>query len=233
VRQWLAALLAAAGAFFDIKSQIWLIQNSTEPYELDPSPLFYVAAAIGLALRAFWARYLAICFAAAIITVKLFWFSDPIAPIAVRLAFILLLSGASMRSLFEESAGGQSRWARNADERIGRLRLLFVAQAVALALIWAPGDHLSPIARPLAIAAGLVLAGLVLQQTWAALLVVPVVGLELYLASRSFGVRVHWGLPPAWSYPATLVATSILSLVVVSPFLRGFVRKLIGERASS
>jgi hypothetical protein len=131
-----------------------------------------------------------------------------------------------MRSLFEDRAGGRNRWASALDDRVSRLRVLFVAQSAALAMLWAPGSSLSLIARPVTIAAGVALAGLVFQRTWGALLLVPALALEAYLACCAIGVKVHWGNPPAWSYPATLLVAIGVSLLVLAPFARAFARSL-------
>jgi hypothetical protein len=233
VRQWVAVAFLGWGAIAEWRAHIDIEKLFAHPETLrdqDPAVLLYLVGAIGLAVRAFWARYWAICILYALLTVHLFWGEVLTQATAFHVGFILLLSGHSMKSLFEQRESTLNRWGTEVDARIHRLRGLFIAQSIALALIWAPGSTLSPIARPLIVVAGLALAGLVFQRTWGALLLLPVLAVEAYLATLTFGQRVHWGDPPAWAFPATLLAGVVVSLAVLTPFLRGIVRTLATER---
>jgi hypothetical protein len=231
VRQWIAVALLTYGAVVmsarEIKS---LIAQPLASYDFDPAALFYLAGAIGFAVRAFWARYLAICFAIALLTLDVFWRDPASVWSAFGVGAILLVSGRSMRALFEQRDSRLNRWATVVDARIHRLRGLFIAQAIALAMLWAAGSTLSTIARPLTLVAGLAIGGLVFQRAWGALLLAPVLAGEAYLAVLAFGQKVHLGDPPAWAFPAVLLAVVIVSLAVLAPFLRGVAGKLATER---
>jgi hypothetical protein len=226
VRRWIVVTFLVIGAVVTAQRQVVALLDPAASWELDPAWALYLAGAVGFAVRAFWARYLAICFMVALLTLDVFWRSVDASSVTL-LAFILLISGPSMRRLFEDRPDGGGRWGRGGDRRIGLLRVLFVAQAVALALLWGAGARHLPLVRPLALAAGLPLAGLAFQRTWAALLAVPLLAAEAWLALWAFGVdKVHWGTPPAWAFPVTLLATVAASAVVLGPFVRGFVRAL-------
>jgi hypothetical protein len=232
VRQWAVVAFLGWGAIEEGRANIDIDKLFAHPeglFDYDPAMFLYLVGAIGLAVRAFWARYLAICFLVALLTVDVFWRHPLSTYSAFRVGFILLLSGHSMRVLFEQRESGLNRWATAGDARIHRLRGLFIAQSIALAMIWAPAS-LSPIAHPLTLVAGLALAGLVFLRTWGALLLAPILAAEAYLATLTFTHKVHWGDPPAWAFPATLLAAVFVSLLVLAPFLRGMVRNLATER---
>jgi hypothetical protein len=227
VRLGLAVVVMLAGAFDVTRTQLEIHRSFPAFYSFDPAPIFYLAGAVGLALRWFWARYLAICFAVAIIAVNVFW--GPTAKVlAIGLPFLALLAGPTMRALFEGRAGRLNRWAAELDRRVARLRLLFVAQSVVLALLFAAAGWLPRGALPLVAAAGLTLGGLVFQRTWAALAMAPIVVLEGALAVRSIGVELPSLALPAWSFPLTLLVACGVSLAVIAPMLRAFGRKLRG-----
>jgi hypothetical protein len=224
VRQWVAVAFLAAGVVSVADAQIHLLRDAPAYHQHDPALFLYAAGALGLALRAFWARYLAICVAAAITTIQVVSGWRVSSSSLLMLAFILLLSGRSMRGLFEGRAGARNRWAADLDRRIARLRVLFVAQSMVLGLVWAAAPDVSPIGRPLTLVAGLALAGLVFQRTWGALLLVPVLAAEIYLAAAA--VRVGWGFAPEGCLPALLVALSGLSAVLLAPLLRAFAERV-------
>ena len=194
--------------------------------ELDPAPLFYLAGILGLGLRLFWARYLVICFVASITAIGVVWGSQPGATAAVGLLLIASLSGRTMRALFEERAARMNRWAGQLDRRVGRLRLLFVAQSLGMGLLWAIGSRLSPSAVPLVVAAGVVLVGLVFQRTWAALAVAPVILLEGALAVKSFSATIPYSDLPSWVFGSILLLAVGVSLVVIAPLLWAIGQKL-------
>ncbi|APR80813.1 Hypothetical protein A7982_06160 [Minicystis rosea] len=193
----------------------------------DPAPIFYTVGAVGLALRLFWARYLAICFAAAVLSVRVL--CDGISEANLfALGIVVLLSGRSMQSLFEARAARLNHWATELDRRVTRLRMLFVAQAVAIGLIFGWGRWLSPGAVPLVGAAGLTIFGLVFQRTWGVLAIVPVIGLEACLAVRSTQVRLPLIAFPSWCFTAVLSVACAVSLAVIAPLLWALGQKLRG-----
>jgi hypothetical protein len=225
IRQWLAvAALAAEGA----RQVAWHVDvyRSPYPYHFDPAPIFYLAGAVALALRVFWARYLAICFMSAIIAISFFWWPYPLPTIAGGLALIALLSGRTMRARFEGRAGRRNHWAAELDRRVARLRMLFVAQSIVMGLLFAPRLWLSPGVLPLVLAAGLALAGLVFQRTWAVLAIAPVIALEACLAARTIGVPMHVWNPPQWTLTAVLFIGCGVSLAVIFPMLQAFAQKV-------
>lgn len=226
VRQWLAVALLAFGAVKTGAAQVELLSTANLAYAFDPAPLFYAAGALGLALRAFWARYLAICFAAAITAIRFLWYQGSDASryggLLAGLAFMAILSGPTMRRLFDERAGKMNRWAEALDGRVKRLRILFVAQAVVLGLIFAGRFALPAFALPVVVVGGLALAGLVLLQTWGALLMAPAIGLEAYLALQSADIVRPAEAPAAWIHTAVLLVACGVSLVVLAPLLRAF-----------
>ena len=228
IRQWLAVAVLLFGAWDVGSAQLRMYASRWDALRADPAPLFYLAGGVGLALGMFWARYLAICFATAILAIDVFSARSSVSWLAAGLGFIALLSGRTMEGLFEGRTGRLNRWAAGVDHRVARLRLLFVAQSVVIGLIWAAASRLSPGARPLAVAATLTLGGLVLQRTWAALLLAPIIGLEACLAAQTVGVRIHFGAPPPWTFTATLFVACAVSLAVISPMLAAFARKLRG-----
>ena len=232
VRQWTAVVVLGLGAVAELSRQLqsW----STPSYHFDPAWMFYFAGATGLALRVFWARYLAICFCSAIMAVTFFYGPTPASAFAFGVPFIALLAGRTMRALFEENPGWLNRWANRLDARVARLRVLFVAQSVAVGLLWAAGDRLSPLAMPLSVAAGVSLVGLVLLQVWGALAIAPLIAAQIYVATQSIGLHPHRGEPPGWAFTAVLFAACALSLVVIAPLLRAsFLALRSAVRASS
>lgn len=228
VRRWLAVALMALGAVDMVRWQVHHYQYHGH-CSFDPAPIFYLAGAMGLALRVFWARYLSICFAVAMLSLRFFWGPDTVGWFAVGLPFIALLSGRSMWELFEGRAGRLNHWAADLDRRVARLRVLFVAQSIVLALLYAMGQRLSPGVVPLVVAAGLAIVGLVFQRTWAVLAIAPVIGLELCLAVRSIGAPIPVDDHLAWCFTAVLLVACAASLAVVSPLLWSFWRKLRGQ----
>src|SRR5262249_26559805 len=142
VRQWLAAAILLVCAVHAIWWQVEVYRYFRSYYAFDPAPIFYLAGAVGLALRVFWARYLAICFAVAIVTIQL-WGPDPLPTLACGAMLVAILSGRTMRDLFEGRHGRLNRWAADVDRRVARLRILFIAQSVALALLFAARFQLS------------------------------------------------------------------------------------------
>lgn len=231
VRQWLAVALLTLGVLSVARSQVLFLRDlPLSHFDPDPAVLLYLAGAVGLAVRAFWARYLAICVALAILTIQVFWSAAWSVTVVTGLAFILLLSGPSMRSHFEDRPGQLHGWTAGLDQRIGRLRILFVAQSMALAMLWVPGAALSPIGRPVTLLAGLALAGLVFQRTWGALLMPVILVAEVLLALLFGGLSLPWRAPPAWCFTLTLLAAAGTSAVVIAPFVRAFGQRLAAGR---
>lgn len=227
VRLWFAVLLLSIGGVSELSRQLaaW-----SEPHSrFDPAWLFYFAGALGLGVRLFFARYLAICFACAIAGVTFFYGPEPLAAFAFPLPFIALLSGRRMRAIFEESPGRFNRWAAGVDRRIALLRALFVAQSIVMGLLWASRDQLWSGAQALTVAAGVSIVGLVLQQTWGALVVAPVLVAETWLGVVSASVRAHRGDPPEWVFTTVLLAMAGISWLVLGPLLAGFVRRVRAE----
>ncbi|MFO0617621.1 MAG: hypothetical protein U0414_33815 [Polyangiaceae bacterium] len=230
VRLWLAVLILSIGGVSEFARQTGAFGEKVAP--LDPAWIFYLTGAVGLGLRVFWARYLAICFVVAISAITVFWGVEPLVAFAVA-PFALLLAGRRMRALYEDHPGWMNRWAAKLDARIARLRVLFVAQAVAMGLIWAAHEGLSPIAWPLAISAGLALVGLVLQHTWAVVAIAPIIVLEASLAIAKAGVLVHRGAPPAWSFTAVLLTACAASAIVVAPLVAEFARRVARDEPAT
>lgn len=231
IRLWIGVAVLGLGAVGELSRQLqsW----GTRDHRFDPAWMFYFAGAAGLALRVFWARYLAICFCAAIMAITFFYGPFPFVAFAFGAPFIALLSGRTMRALFEDHPGWLNRWANRLDARVARLRILFVAQSVAIALLWAAGDRLSPLATPISIAAGASLAGLVLLRTWGALAVAPVLAGQLWLATESVGLHPHRGSPPGWAFSLALFAACAATLVVIAPLLVACVRALRPARSTA
>lgn len=223
--------LLGLGAVGEVSRQLqsW----GTPTYRFDPAWLFYFAGATGLALRVFWARYLAICFCAAIMAITFFYGPTPAAAFAFGAPFIALLSGRTMRALFEERPGWLNRWANRLDARVARLRILFVAQSVVIALLWAANEQLSPFAVPLSIAASVSLVGLVLLQAWGALAVAPVLAAQIWVTAQGVGLHPHRGSPPGWVFSLVLFAACAATLVVIAPLLAACARSLRPARATA
>lgn len=218
LRLGLAMTMLAVGA-----ARVVLAAVDAYPHtDFDPAPLFYAAGILGLGLRLFWARYLVICFVASITAIRVVCGSEPGAPLVVGLVLIASLSGRTMRALFEERAARMNRWAGQLDRRVGRLRVLFVAQSVVMGLLWAIGSRLSPGAIPLVVVAGAVLVGLVFQRTWAALAAAPVILIEGALAVQGFGASASRSDLQAW---VLLLAVGV-SFIVIAPLLWAIGQKL-------
>lgn len=224
VRLWFAVLLLTIGGVTELSRQLscW----SDPGFRFDPAWLFYFAGAVGLGTRLFFARYLAICFASALAGVTFFFGPEPLAALAFPLPFIALLSGRRMRALFEDSPSRFNRWAAGVDRRVALLRVLFVSQSIVMGLLWASRDQLWSGAQGLATLAGVSLVGLVLQQTWGALAVAPVLVAEAWLGVVSASVRAHRGDPPEWLFTTVFLAMVAVSWLVVAPLLVGFARRV-------
>lgn len=218
-RLWLVAVILVINGVLLARWQIDVYLHYPYAYRFDPGPIFYLAGAVGLVLRLFWARYLAICFAAAITAVHFFCGPEPLITLAGGGVGIALLSGSTMRGLFEEKAARLNRWAAARDRRIDRLRLLFIAQSVVIGLLFAVRDGLRG-ATVLVLVAGLTLGGLVLQRIWALLAIAPIILLEGWLAARTLVVDVPYLRMPVWSLAAVLLVACGVSLVVIAPLLR-------------
>ena len=219
VRQVLATLVLAVGA---VTSTIRVAPSYLDgrPFwtALDPAPLFYLAGAIGLALGLFWARYLAICFAISICTVNFFWMQHGYVVSAAGALFVALLAGERMRARFEGNGGRWNRWVHDVDARIGRLRLLFVAQSLAIGQLFAARGYLPDVPSLVVVGHACVArAGLVFHRTWAALLIAPVLVAEAWLAYLSASADLNLVNPPAWSFPAALGVACVASAAVVAP----------------
>ncbi|HEY4118175.1 MAG TPA: hypothetical protein VGM56_09975 [Byssovorax sp.] len=218
-RQALAALLLAAGCVTSTYRVVAAMRDGASFVDaFDPAPLFYVAGAVGLALGLFWARYLAICFAIAIGAVNFFWSPKGYLVAPAGTLFVALLAGERMRARFEGKGGRGNRWSAALDARVGRLRSLFVAQALAIGMIFAARGHLPEAASLVVVGvAGVALAGLVFHRTWAALLCAPAVAAEAWLAVASAHAELHLEKPPAWTFPAALGAACLASACVIAP----------------
>lgn len=218
-----SAFLVGAGAV--VWSQVDLYLAHTRPFRVDPAPFFYLTAAIGLACRAFWARYLTISFAAALTSLNVVFGPMPLASAAGGLAFVALLSGPTMRDLFDARPSPKNGWAVATDARVTRLRALFVCQAVAIAFLW----YHDGVPAAVTAAACIALAGLAFHRTWAVLMLVPVLVFE---ACVGLGLGVGPGpaswpnaLTP-WAYGATLVVAASVSFALVAPLLWAFGKKM-------
>jgi hypothetical protein len=225
VRQALAVLGLAVGAVMLGHRELTMLSTNPHGYVFDPAALFYAVGAVGLALGWFWSRYLVLCLVAAISVIQFAFFASwP--SLAGRLAFMALLVGPTMRRLFDEREGRLNHWTAVLDGRVARLRVLFVAQAIAIGLVFAARDVLPAVAVPAVIIGGLALAGLVFQQTWAALVITLVIALEGSVALSMRGLAVRYGADAAMRISAFTLAACAVSLIVLAPLLAAFVRKL-------
>jgi len=209
VRHLLALLAVAAAA------SIWLLRHGdTASLAQDPAtPVFYALSLVGLAFRWFWARYLVLGFAGAMLAIDLsagLWLAA-----AGSTALITLLVGPGMRALFEGRATRLNRWAR-AHPLIERIKPLFLAQAVALGLLYA---YRAPLDAPVAIVltlalGGLGLIGLVWHRVWGVLLLLPALVLEATAAAAGFGV-----CGVGWRAPLMIWIAVAASLLLLLPLL--------------
>jgi len=221
--------MLAVGGVTALRFQARLLAWPPRMYQLDPAPLFYFAGAVGLALRTFWARYLAICFASAIMAIAFLWSPDRFGVFATGFAMIALLSGKTMRAMFDERALRSTHWVADLDVRVHLLRYLFVWQAVALALLFAGRTKLSLVAGPTIVIAGLALAGLVFQRTWAVLLMTPALLLDVYLAATNIRSLNDLGAQLPWGFPYLLFLSCWVSFVVLAPLLKAFIQRLLRD----
>jgi hypothetical protein len=226
VRLVLAIALLILGATPLLSSQAWMIASPRfRPDQLDPAILFYGVGAVALGLRVFWARYLVICFATALLSMACLWRPSPIG-LLTNVALVALLSGPSMRALFEERTPDPRRWAATLDPRVQGLRVLFIVQSVALAILFGARPQLSSAAGPTVVLAGVAIAGLVFQRTWAVLCMTAALGLEAYVGVTAMGGRVQVAADVPWAIPALLLMACGGSLIVLAPFQRAIWRQL-------
>jgi hypothetical protein len=217
--RFVLALLAVAAA-----GTIWLSRHA-DPGSLaeDPAtPAFYALSLIGLCFRWFWARYLVVGFASAMLAIGIsagLWLSA-----AGSAALVALLVGPSMRALFEGRATPLNRWAR-AHPAIDRIKSLFLTQAVALGLLYAyRGQFQAPVTLGLTIAlGGLGLVGLVWHRAWAVLLLLPALALEALVAIDGVGAC---GVP--WRAPLMVWIAVAVTLFLLFPLLWRMSRFVVG-----
>jgi hypothetical protein len=229
VRQVIAFLLVAvaAGHFFIYYFSTAVAGDHRQ--WLNPAVIFYPLALLGLGLRLFWGRYLAICFAASMFAIHLLLGRIGWPAVAGGAFFILLLSGRSMRQFFDERPGRFNRWA-GVEERVYRLRWLILAQSVALGLFWALHFELGLPAVAVVAVASAGLLGMVLQKVWGMVLLglatlgeaglTAALGFEL--ARMPADYLTHRALPIL----AALVLLVATSLVLMAPFWLRFFRQL-------
>ncbi len=139
--------------------------------------LFYSVALVGVALRFFWARTLTIIFFSELSLVwlvgwpargRLFYEPADAFTLPPVVAVIGLLSGKSMRQLFEDRPGRFNLWSES-DSRLERVRWLIFVE-VSLVTLFYGFPLVPPWGRGLAVLAGAAsVAGLVGQRRWALL----------------------------------------------------------------
>lgn len=236
IRQIVACcMLAAAAGFFFYRWGTVSLQNGPR-FWLDPAVVFYPLALIGLSLRFFWARYLTLCFAISMFAIKLAFGglgNLELLPTAAGALFVLLLSGESMRQLFDERPGRFNRWV-GVSAQVHRLRWLILAQSVSLGLIWGLHFEFGWIALGVAGLAAAGLLGMVFQKTWGLALlglatlgelgVTALIGLELSRASPDHAS------PQALPVLGLLIVLALLSAALMTPFWIRFVARLRGAQ---
>jgi len=207
----------------------------------DPAtPAFLLLALLGVGLRLFWGRYLAICFSTVLFVAhspSFYWyFQDGIParellmPLG-HLAVILLLSGKSMAAFYEQRPSRFNRWA-GADPRITRLRFLILCQALFLGFAYAGkpmGDvHLAAIL----VLGGFGLLGLVFLKTWSLVALAVTMLLEGWIVLvLAVGIVVEQG-KQGWGIVAVAAAVLafllLVSVVLAAPFYRRMLRQIKG-----
>jgi hypothetical protein len=201
----------------------------------DPAAtLLYPIGVAGLALGIFWARYFVICFCASLAAIRLAgadWYgawSQPWLWLQVGGPLLLagLLVGPSMRRRFEGRGAWLNRWGELLESRLDlQLRLLIVAQSVALGLVYG-WRGLAPTTAGAVVGLGaLALLGLLLLRTAALLpLAAAFVAEGVFLADLLAQPQVT--SHDATVMPLVLGAALLGSVIASAPLLRKAARLL-------
>jgi len=207
----------------------------------DPAtPVFILLSMVGVGLRLFWGRYLAICFSAVLLLVhapRLFWFfqdelaaSEWLIPLG-RVAVILLLSGSSMAAFFEQRPSSRhNRWA-GADPRVVRLRYLVLAQALFLGFFYAARPMVDEMMVAILFVGGMGLLGLTFLKTWSLLALAGAMVLEAWVV---LDLSLRAIDPQAYFRDITTILAAVLGLlllvsaVLAAPFFKRMLRQLRG-----
>jgi hypothetical protein len=217
-RAWIRLLVAIAILAIAFAGYLW--QHRCWPAGLlrDPATIFYPLMLVGLALRQFWARYLVLCFCAGIFGMRLAAGQLPPLALIGLGSLIALLTGATMRALFEGRTTRWNRWAATA-RATGRLKLAMVSQALALGVLW-PTLFAHPLhAVALVLALGGTLA-LITQRGWSLLPLLGACAAEAVLALRLARAPQLLSGPLDGAFTAAiLAAAAALTLSVLIPAL--------------
>jgi hypothetical protein len=234
IRQIIACCMLAAAAGYFFLHYISVFPSHGPRHWLDPAVIFYPLALIGLSLRFFWARYLTICFAISMFSIKLV-FGGPsnleLLPTAAGALFVLLLSGESMRRLFDERPGRFNSWV-GVSAQVHRLRWLILAQSVALGLFWGLHFELGWMALGVVGLAATGLLGMVFQKTWGLALLglatLGELGVTAFLGLELSRMPADYVTPQALPILGVLAALALISCVLMTPFWIRFAARLRG-----